>query len=177
MAEFVNWLVRILLLPPVVVTSAFSPPVCFFTFAVASVVSFFAGKSRRVTDPVAGLPTPTLLAPNDFHAWAKLVCATHEYQQAYGQYVYDANRGYDQKLPLLFSQIKAINYIHAWKVLLVVLLAVDAFCLHDLFFSNWTLQAPVAVGSMIGILWGYALGVYVLWQKRRRYKVPGDLPL
>jgi uncharacterized integral membrane protein len=177
MAQFVNCLVIVLLVPPVVVTLFFSPPTCFFAFLAASVIPFFAGKSRRVTDPVAGIPTRNELSPSDFHAWAKLVCSSEEYKRAYDQYVYDANRGYDQKLPLTFSQIKAINYVHASKVLLFILLALDAFCLYDLFFSNHTFQSPVLLGIMIGILWGYALGVYVLWRKCRRYKVSGDLPL
>jgi uncharacterized integral membrane protein len=126
---------------------------------------------------VAGIPTASVLTPQDFHAWAKLVCAADEYQHAYNRYVYDADRGYDQKLPLVFSQIKAINYVHAWKILLLILLALNAFCLYDLFYSNQTFRAPVAVGAMIGILWGYALGIFVLWRHCRRYKEPGDLPL
>lgn len=177
MAQFVNWLVIMLLIPPVVVTLFFSPPASFFAFLAASVIPFFAGKSRRVTDPVAGVSTRSELSPSDFHAWAKLVCSLNEYNRAYSQYVYDSNRGYDEKLPLTFSQIKAINYIHAWKVLLFILLVLDAFCLYDLFFSNKTVESPVPVGIMIGILWGYALGVYVLWRKCRRYKASGDLPL
>ena len=177
MAQFVNLLVIILLVPPVVVTLFFSPSTCLFAFLTASVIPFFAGKSRRVTDPVAGIPTRRELSPRDFHEWAKLVCSSDRYSRAYDQYVYDTSRGYDKKLPITFSQIKAINYIHAWKVLLFVLLALDTFCLYDLLFSNQTVKSPVPVGIMIGILWGYALGVYVLWRKCRRYKMSGDLPL
>ena len=83
MALLVNWLVLILLVLPVMVTFAFSPPACFFAFLIASVIPFFVGKSRRVTDPVAGIPPRSVLSPSDFHAWAKLVCATDEYQHAY----------------------------------------------------------------------------------------------
>lgn len=177
MAQFVNLLVIVLLVPPVVVTLFFSPPACLFAFWAASVIPFFAGKSRRVTDPVAGVPARSELSPRAFHEWAKLVCSSDRYSRAYYQYVYDTNRGYDQELSATFSQIKAINYIHAWKVLLFVLLALDTFCLYDLFFSNLTDTSPIPVGIMIGILWGYALGVYVLWRKGRCHKISGDLPL
>lgn len=177
MAATIKWIIVVLMIPPAVVAFAFSPPAYFLTFLAAAVIPFFSARSRRVTDPVAGIPTASVLAPQDFHAWAKLVCATDEYQRAYNLYMYDADRGYDQKLPLVFSQIKAINYVHAWKILLLILLTLNAFCLYDLFYSNQAFRAPVAMGAMIGILWGYAIGVFALWRQCRRHKKQGDLPL
>lgn len=160
--RFVNLLIIIIFITQPVVTSFFSPPVCFFAFLVASVIPFFAGKSRRVTDPLAGISTPSELSPRDFHEWAKLVCSSNRYSRAYDLYVYNTNRGVNQKLQVTLSQIKAINFIHAWKFVLFVLLALDTFCLYDLFFSNQIVDSPVLLIIMVGILWEYALGVYVL---------------
>ena len=178
MAQLMNLGIIILFLPPVLVMFAFSPPACFFSFLMALIIPFFAGKSRRVSDPVAGILRHTILSPSDFHEWAKLVCSSGQYERDYESHVYDSNRGYDQKLPLVFSQVKAINYIHAWKVLLFLLIPINAFCIWDLFYSNLTFRAPIPIGITIGSIWGYAFGIYVLWRSCRLYKNPwDDLPL
>ena len=177
LSHLINLLVFILFWPPLVVAFAFSTPACFFSFIAASIIPFFSGKSRRMRDPVAGIFEVTSLSPNDFHKWAKFVCASNQYEQLYFRYVLDAKKGVDKKLPITFSQIKAINYIHAWKIILVLLIPLNVFCLYDLFWSNLSFHSPLLIGAAIGVLWGYSLGVYVLWRTCRRYKSPGDLPI
>ncbi len=177
MAQLINWIIIILLLAPSLVVFAFSSSACFFSFLIALIIPFFVGKSRRVSDPLAGLKR-TVLSPNDFHKWAKLVCFSKKYERTYENYVYDSNRRYYRKLPLVFSQVKAINYIHAWKILLILLTPINIFCIWDLFFSNLTFRVPIQIGIVIGIIWGYALGIYILWRLCRRYKNPRDnLPI
>jgi len=62
---------------------------------------------------------------------------------------------------LVFSQIKAINYIHAWKVLVSLLGGLLAFDIYDTFFAGkgviW--QSPVAAGLAMGVIWGYSFGL------------------
>ena len=160
-------LVVVLFLPPAIIALAFSPPIYLVTFMGASVLAYFAGNSRRVTDPVVGIGPRTMLCPEDFHRWAFLVCTSDRYMKAYEGYVY-SKRGYDEKLPLVFSQIKAINYVHVWKVLILLLVVLDVFLIYDLYYSNLTFAAPIAVGSVTGILFGYSLGLYQLSRQCRR---------
>jgi hypothetical protein len=162
-----------------VIPLAASPPVCFLAFLAASIVPFFAGKSRRVIDPIAGFQHKTLLSPKDLHSWAAVVCFAGGYQKAYDRYVNEAGRGFDEKLPLVLSQIKAINYIHAWKVLFLLLGGLLAFSIYDTFSSGRAViwHAPVVTGCAMGVIWGYSLGVYRLWRTCRRFKSRGGVPL
>jgi len=167
----------LLLVVPVITVLVFSPPLCLLFFLVGALVPFFTGKSRTVIDPVADIPERARLSPSDFHLWADLVTSTGDYQRKYDRFVYDSSRGFDEKLPLVFSQIKAINYIHAHKVLFALLLGLNAFCVYDVFFSNQTFTSPIVTGLCLGIVWGYSLGVFTLWRTCRKFKGTSDLPL
>jgi hypothetical protein len=179
MAKAVHVVVMVLLCATFLIPLAISPPSCLFAFLIAAIVPFLAAQSRRVDDPIASIPEHTVLSPEDFHAWARLVCASDRYEAEYSRHIYDARRGFDQKLPVVFSQIKAINYIHAWKVLSIVLLGLLAFGICDVFFAAQSVRwrEPVASGLAMGVIWGYSLGLYRLWRVCRRYKSTGDLPL
>lgn len=176
-SRLINLLVCVLFCPPLLVAFAFSPPECFLSFITMCLISFLPGKSRRVQDPVSGIFEFAYLSPRDFHEWAKLVCTSNRYEKLYLQYVLNAKEGVKNKLPFTFSQIKAINYIHAWKVIIILLIPLNIFCLYDLLWSNQSFRSPILVGATTGVLWGYSLGIYVLWRTCRRYRSPGDLPM
>jgi len=167
----------ILLAIPVITVFAFSSPICLVFFLVGAIPTFLYGMSRAVVDPVFGIEKRTTLSPQEFHRWANVVTSVGPYQIQYEVYVYDPSRGYDEKLPLVFAQIKAANYVYAHKVLLIILVVLDAFCAHDVLFSDKTFSIPIVSGLLIGSLWGLALGIFVLWRTCRKAKGDSRLPL
>lgn len=174
---FVVLFVVILLAIPVITVFAFSSPICLVSFLVGAIPTLLYGMSRTVVDPVFGIENRTTLSPQEFHRWADVITSAGPYQRQYEAYVYDPSRGYDGKLPLVFAQLKAANYVHAHKVLLIILVVLDAFCVHDVLFSDKTFTMPIVIGLLIGSLWGLALGIFVLWRTCRKAKGDSRLPL
>ncbi len=163
-----------LLAIPVVIMLCFSAPICLLFFIIAAVPLVLLGKSRTVTDPIYGITEPTTLSPNQFHIWADTVVSSRKYKRLYDIFVLDSERGFDEKLPLVFGQIKAINYMYAYKILLILLIGLNAFCVYDLFYSDLTFSLPTVMGLVIGTIWGYALGIFLLW--RVCWKTKGPAP-
>lgn len=169
-----RWLMIPLLLPPILLAVFLSPRPLSYAFAASLVIPFFAAKSRRVSDPVLGIPTNSLLSPREFHNWAMMVC-TRAYGVSYDRYTLDPNRFVDTKLPLVFSQVKAFNYVHARTVLLLLLITLDAYCVYDVLKGGQALHSPIPVGAMMGIAWGYTAGLYNLWVQCGRYAARDDV--
>jgi hypothetical protein len=165
-----------LLLLPLLFGLGAAPPVFFNTFLLVALIPFIAALSRAVTDPVSGINRPTKLSPGQFHQWANFVCSGREYQEMYMQYMLDENRSPGSKLPAMPSQLQAIAYVHAWKILLLFLIPLNAFELFDLFRGNLAYQIPIPMGGFTGMFWGYSIGLYILWRTCQHAQAKGAIP-
>ena len=156
-----NFVLLLLFIPPLAMILRLWPGQTLYSFAVAAGITFLVGKSRRVSDPIAGVPPNTLLSPSDFHRWAATVTGSDLYQRAYYSHSLNPNVGYDKKMPSLFAQFKAYFYWYASGVVFVIALLINGWCVF-LWRSQQALRSPVAVGVATGVLWGYGLGLLAL---------------
>jgi hypothetical protein len=148
---------------PVVTAIFFAPPAFLAVFIVASIISFLRGKSRAVTDPIYGLADRTKLSPRDFQEWAATVVSSSRYAKAFESFVNNPEVGFDRKLLLQGTQLKAIIHAHAPQHIFVALLLVGAFCVYDTIYGFTIFRAPLLTGFAVGVVWGYGLGIFRRW--------------
>lgn len=153
---------------PVATATFFAPPAFLVVFIVASIISSFRGKSRAVTDPIYGLANRTELSPSDFREWATTVVSSSRYAKTFESFVNNPEVGFDRKLLLQGTQLKAIIHTHAPQHISVALLLVSALCAYDTIYGLTIFRVPLLTGFAIGMVWGYSLGVFRRWTECER---------
>lgn len=151
------------------------PLPCLGAFAGAAVLPFLFGRARSVYDPVSDLHEFGNLAPKHFHAWATRVCTPSRYGPSRERYRKSHRVSLRMMVGMFYSRVKAVTYVHAFKILIPFSAALLAFEVQQFFGGHTVVWAdPIPTGIGMGMVWGFIVGLLSLRHSCRRFQTFGE---
>jgi hypothetical protein len=186
-AALFNVFVLILLICGFVATVLFFPLTYVAGFVPASLIAYRYGRLRNVFDPIFDYWGLIYVSPRQFHRWATRVCSSEGFKAAEKKFFEQRELRLRGRIRLAVERARAGFYFRGRILLPLIALALLLFCvpqallvmqqprvwlgfnvLQIFLIANqprvsWAIAVPL--GVFVGLIWGYTLGMFVLYRK------------
>ena len=186
-SALLNLFVLILLICGFLASALFFPLTYVAGFVPATLIAYRYGRLRNLFDPIFDYWGLVYVSPRQFHRWAIRVCSSEGFKAAEKKFFEQRELRFSGRIRLAVERARAFFYFHGRILLPLVSLAILLYCLPQalIFFKqprNWwdfSVQQlfivwnqprvwwgyAVPLGVIAGLVWGYTVGMFVLYRK------------